>query len=345
VYGINQQRIENILKSLDGTLTKPHALADDVKRLSDYYIKNPDGKTPWQEPWCQRAYVSYYDPLNTARAFAAWSRVKSSTLVNHFDQIIDFGSGLGAMVNGYQETGLTVDNVFHLEISPQAIQLHRRLVNPEDKVNRTWSTHPASPISKEKNICATFSYSLTELPQLPEWAYQCQSLFIMEPATYDDSRKLIQLRQKLIEGSYSILAPCTHQKKCPMLQNNRDWCHDRLQWTSPEWIAAIESKLPFKNHTLPFSYLFAKKITFPFTQESNMSEHQNTGRTVGDLLHLKGHSKQLFCKDGSLSYLSWQHKYFGKNPSGHARGDLVSVHSDWPLKGTEIRIIPDSSEK
>ena len=66
-----EKKIETQLKHhFSLTLQDSKKIADAVKRLSDYFIQNPDGSTPWNETWAQIAYLSYFLPLNQVRAQA-----------------------------------------------------------------------------------------------------------------------------------------------------------------------------------------------------------------------------------------------------------------------------------
>lgn len=75
------------------------------------------------------------------------------------------------------------------------------------------------------------SHVLTELApettsSLVDLAARAECVLWIEPGTYEASRALIAIRERL-RGIFHVVAPCTHQAACGMLdsQNQRHWCH------------------------------------------------------------------------------------------------------------------------
>jgi|GEM_PF-2932424 len=80
-----------------------------------------------------------------------------------------------------------------------------------------------------------FGNVLNEAPQFREaheralltgFPYHERTLFV-EPATENNSHRLIQVRQRMLEefkGDVRIFGPCLHYELCP-LRSGRDWCH------------------------------------------------------------------------------------------------------------------------
>ena len=71
-------------------------LAQDILQLSDYYIQDPTGETPWDQPWAQRAGLVYFWPLNSVRLLKIENELKSQGFFMGLDEMIDFGAGTGA---------------------------------------------------------------------------------------------------------------------------------------------------------------------------------------------------------------------------------------------------------
>jgi hypothetical protein len=327
-----QQRIFELIETLDQGASNPKRIADCVMRLSTYYAENPQGKTPWNEAWCQIAYLAYYYPMNWWRMVVAIDRSKGSGHFSKFEQLVDFGSGLGSSSSAFDFMGLDFPRggIF-IESSKIAIELHQKLVGSNAR-HFSWSLD-SRRLNIDRPTLATFSYSLTELSLLPDWVQQCQGLLVLEPATRDDGRKLMQLRRELLNQGWNVVAPCTHQEPCPLLElTERDWCHDRVFWKQPDWLSKIEEHMPIKNGTLPFSYLFLVR-----NDGATLEQESNQGRMTGDLQDFKGYSKQLFCRGKEREFVSWQHKIFGKKMSGIPRGSLVRFRVGIESKGNEIR--------
>lgn len=87
-------------------------------------------------------------------------------------------------------------------------------------------------------------------------------LFIwLDAGSHDVSRKLSEVRDRL-RGTFHFLAPCPHQKSCPILaaENARHWCHTfapapQHVFHSREWAQAARL-LGFDLRSLPFHYIY-----------------------------------------------------------------------------------------
>ena len=82
-------------------------------------------------------------------------------------------------------------------------------------------------------------------------------LLVLEPALRQTARPLHQLRDALTADPDGprVLAPCTHQGPCPMLNDPGDWCHERRPWDPPPGIRALASASGIRRHDLRWSYL------------------------------------------------------------------------------------------
>ena len=76
----------------------------------------------------------------------------------------------------------------------------------------------------------TASYIINELPDVEKekailklWQATEQVLLIVEPGTSQAFAGLLKLRDFLVSQGAHIIAPCPHQKECPL--NGGDWCH------------------------------------------------------------------------------------------------------------------------
>jgi ribosomal protein RSM22 (predicted rRNA methylase) len=47
---------------------------------------------------------------------------------------------------------------------------------------------------------------------------------VIEPGTPAGFARIIRARTTLIDSGFTIVAPCPHESRCPMLQRG-DWCH------------------------------------------------------------------------------------------------------------------------
>jgi ribosomal protein RSM22 (predicted rRNA methylase) len=103
------------------------------------------------------------------------------------------------------------------------------------------------------------SYILAELPletmaQVAQrlWVRTTQVLLLLEPGTPQGFARLRTVRDTLLGQGAFVVAPCTHQKACPIAAD--DWCHfkTRVQ-RSREHMHAKGGTVPFEDEA--FAYL------------------------------------------------------------------------------------------
>lgn len=320
-------------------------ISQSILRLSDFYIDYPDSQTPWDQAWAELATLVYYFPLNRARNLGVIKRGLELGFFQDLTHVIDFGAGLGAATSALQDEQFSkaLNNLRHFELiekSPAAQKLLKNLgVNYPQSLwknqifdlelfkNKNQTTNS---FASAETTLVVFSYSLTELTELPDWSMSAEALMILEPSTQQDGRRLLSLRQKLIDSGFNIWAPCTHQGCCPLIKHSqKDWCHDRFHLQRPDWFLKIEAELPFQNPTVTTSYLLARRKPLK-------KDFSKTIRTVGDVLKEKGKMRQMICRGESREFLSWLDRD-GGCPQW-PRGDLVPWPEHTETKGHEIRI-------
>lgn len=338
-----EELIEKYLNLTHLNLNQSTTLASIILKLSDFYISQPQGQTPWSESWAQTATLLYYFPLNRARNLGIIHRGLKLNFFEGLEYLIDFGAGLGATTSAFQDKSLN--------LSPMESRLIESASSAEKLLTQIQGLYPRSQwssrfdpsfleASKKNKTLSVFSYSLTELKNLPEWAFESEALMILEPSTQQDGRRLMELRQQLINKGFHIWAPCTHQQACPLLKDSaKDWCHDRFHLETPMWFQKIENHLPFKNQTITTSYLLARKskpLSIATSSEPVATANPEKIRLVGDTMKEKGKTRQMICRGPHREFLSWLERD-GQAPQW-PRGELV----DWPkhteIKGSEIRV-------
>ena len=295
-------------------------ISKQIIQMSHHY-QNPEGlETPWQD--FSRAYLFYFFPLNLARGSALFQSFEKHFSWTH-DHLFDVGAGIGNL-NIYQKVfpNLLSGDLTFIEHS----SVPTDLFPTEGKWLKKW------PSSIPPKSLGFFSFSWVEMKTSAKELASFESLVLMEPSTSNSARKLMALRSELIEEGFQILAPCTHQKSCPLLiHSQKDWCHDRIHFEPSPWFLDLEDRLPMKNRTLTFSYLVATKgnLKSNFTGEA---------RVIGDTLKEKGKTRQAGCLDDERRFLSWLKKDF-KNPETLDHGILIQIDGEQE-KGNELRVTP-----
>lgn len=317
-------RIERALKTQQLSLDDVSRLAPAVEALSDQYTQSEGSLTPWSNNELALAYITYFLPLNAARLAHAWREVERFAVAPHISEIWDIGSGPGTLQWVLEARGWpgTLHNV---EISAEAVRWHQTLQMAEDRIGSRWHKNVAP---QTDGALGVFSYSLLELPS-EVVLNKFDHLLILEPSTHTRARHLMELRSRLIQQGFEIVAPCTHQGACPLLtHSSRDWCHQRLHWSPPSWWTQLESHLPMKNRTLTYSYILAsrQKIAQPFA-----------GRVIGDTLHERGKVRQMFCRGEQREFLSWLTRH--GEPESVPHGALLNEIPKHEMKNSELRVL------
>jgi len=120
------------------------------------------------------------------------------------------------------------------------------------------------------------------------------SLIVLEPALREQTRQLQRVRDALdaTDGAPFVFAPCTRSGACPMLANERDWCHAQVPFKLPASMVELARSAGLRDHDLTFSYLTLRK------QQGRVGDAL---RVVSAPLPSKGKLELLVCGDQGLS--------------------------------------------
>ncbi len=295
--------IERELGRIGFSLSNSNALAQAVLRLSDYYIKNPMGKTPWSERWCQAAYLAYYFPLNFMRLtrVLGWGKEAGFFLGLGFG--IDVGAGLGTVRAAFEAESIKLESWQGIETAGVARNLYERLLA---QYPMSWIATPPPKTQCDGRtgiggVLVTLSFALTEIGRLPRWiSRHADAIMVVEPGTRADGRALLALRKELIKEGFFAWAPCLHQSACPLFERSaRDWCHHRVDVLLPAWLIAVEEHLPIKNRDLALSYLLMRR-------DPPKPPNADEARVIGRPLFEKGRVRQLICRGEEREFAIWQ---------------------------------------
>lgn len=350
-YGVPkeiQDSISRIINGLGYSFTRPRELAKVILETSDYFNQSGAHITPWSRHTTLAAYLAYFLPLGLARVQAVVSEAERLNFFQGLNKYIDWGSGPGTL-------SLILQNTFKngqcVELSREAIELHQKLTM--ERKNIKWTQNITSRDIEENNVNSNLllalSYSLNELPKIPDWIFSTEALIIIEPSTHQAFNRLSELRNQLLNRGWHLWAPCTHVELCP-LKNEKDWCHDRILFDPPFWWSDLEAHLPMKNKSVTFSYLLARKNEslspqilqqnthcFFSADESEVAIQGKTARIVGDLKIEKGKTRQMICRSSEREFLAWLHK--DSKASDWPRGELVLISNQCEKVANEIRKI------
>ncbi len=96
-------------------------------------------------------------------------------------------------------------------------------------------------------------------------------VILVEPALKFQSRKLLEVRQAILEEVDShragfplqVLLPCLGHQACGALAAEEDWCHEEVSWWRPPYFKRIDQMAGLDRKTLPFSYLVLARSSRP----------------------------------------------------------------------------------
>jgi ribosomal protein RSM22 (predicted rRNA methylase) len=119
------------------------------------------------------------------------------------------------------------------------------------------------------------------------------TLMIIEPALWETSRHLHLVRNRLLEEKLcTVHSPCLHEKPCPALIKETDWCHEERPWTAPRLVAVIDRKVEFIKDALKFAYLLLRK-----DGKTVVERRPDVYRVVSELREMKGEKRAWLCNE------------------------------------------------
>lgn len=123
-------------------------------------------------------------------------------------------------------------------------------------------------------------------------------VILIEPALRISSRRLLELRDRLLQRGWFVFAPCFTNKNCPALTDPGDWCHHDIPWERPSFIAILDEMAGHIRKSLKFSYLILSRQDIhlsDFVFSKRDFTHQF--RVVSDLSKEKGRRRIFLCND------------------------------------------------
>ena len=166
------------------------------------------------------------------------------------------------------------------------------------------------------------------------------SVIILEPALREVTRELHELRRDWLDGGWTVFAPCLHAEGCPMLEGERDWCHEDRQFRLPDALIPVARGAGLRFERITFAYLTLRKDA----RTLKSALHPADERVVSQVLVSKGKKELFVCSSAGRS--KWVRLDRKRSPSNEdfdalGRGSIVRAEGLVP-KGDGLRI-EDSS--
>jgi ribosomal protein RSM22 (predicted rRNA methylase) len=221
---------------IEGALagTTAASLTARVERLIDIYRSGIAPVSPiLASPDDVLAYTAYRMPATYAVVRAALQQLHLGVPSLQPRTLIDFGAGTGAATWAATDLWPTLSSVTLLEQSAAAIDVGSRIMHSSGSAvlqGAAWQRWRLSEADAGKADLATAAYVLGELTEQQQAVLvgllmtSAPTVALIEPGTPAGYARIIRARTALIDGGFTIIAPCPHEFSCPMLARG-DWCH------------------------------------------------------------------------------------------------------------------------
>lgn len=181
------------------------------------------------------AYVAVRLPATYAAVTAVLDEVGRRAPGFAPNSLLDAGAGPGTAAWAAVEAFGSLAHITLVDHNRQFLDIAGRLAAASSvpalvAAERLRGTLLASPLGERRFDLVVTSYALTELPDdevieaaLRLWARCDGVLAIVEPGRTRDYQRLMAIRAALFEAGAAIVAPCPHERECPLPEG--DWCH------------------------------------------------------------------------------------------------------------------------
>lgn len=228
-----------------------------------YRVQSAEGKVQkpfMRTPFQKIAYLALRFPATYAAIGHCLKEIKGP-----IDSLLDVGSGPGTLLFALDELFPGLKDVTLVEGDPELVCLGESLLKSRTGV------FPKYVVQDMRHFCPERTYGLVSaayaMGELDEadfegvlkalWGASDRYLFLIEPGTPYGFRAILRARTHLIALGASIVAPCTHENRCPLAEKN-DWCHFSIRLERSELQRLVKSaSLGYEDEK--YSYLIATK--------------------------------------------------------------------------------------
>jgi ribosomal protein RSM22 (predicted rRNA methylase) len=343
----------------------PHLTAAVVDRSKRYTSEREQLASPSSGAAADRdlaARALFFTVADAPKALAVLAELAPAFPAAEPLRVLDLGAGCGAMSLGLvahlasAPRTLAIDAIDRdaraLEILADAVPAAAKTLGVDVHVSTRRMDLPALPQGPYDLILAG-----TVLNELDDAAARAVveaaidrltddgALVIVEPALRTTSRALHRLRDAVLSKAH-VFAPCTHEHGCPMLADERDWCHEERTAGLPPRAARLAQVTGLRDGAMKYAYLVLRK------QPGNVAA--GAVRVVGHPHRSKGKLELPVCGPSGLVPLRLlsRHRAPSNRPLERARrGDLLQIDppprpdaADVPRDATVRRLIGDTED-
>ena len=191
----------------------------EVERLSAAY-RGEDRARAASSRAAVAAYLAYRAPATFAAAAAVFRQVQRQRPEWAPRSLLDIGAGPGVAAWAALAAWPTLEQLTLVEAEPEMIAAGRELTP-----GAHWVQGDVSAARGPADLVLV-SYVLGELqkPVAPRlWEQTADTIVFIEPGTPAGYRRILEARAAVIEAGGFTVAPCPHDLRCPLPDD--DWCH------------------------------------------------------------------------------------------------------------------------
>ena len=177
--------------------------------------------------------------------------------------LLDVGAGPGTATWAACDAWPSLERATLIDDNPHLLALAQAMQASLDISAQRSAMAAALPDAASADVVLA-SYVLTELPDASLratldrlWDKAERLLVIVEPGTPDGFKRILASRDALFARGAQIVAPCSHEGRCPLADGPR-WCHFSARVPrSRDHLLVKDANVPFEDEK--FSYLVAGK--------------------------------------------------------------------------------------
>lgn len=196
-----------------------------------YRAETRDGRLHLDAELAIKAYLAARLPATYAAVRSSLEAVAEALPDFSPLTLLDVGAGPGTALWAAADCWASLNAARLLEASAHARTVGAHLSTQLAGIQTDWQSADLSRgiADIEQADLVTIAYVLDELdpttilPVVSRLWSLATTLVVVEPGTPAGWRRILAVRQHLIEAGAQIIAPCPHARPCPLLEP--DWCH------------------------------------------------------------------------------------------------------------------------
>jgi SAM-dependent methyltransferase len=282
-----------------------------LDRLRDGFLHGAAAAGPY---WRTVSALASYDLTYGERIAWKWDAVLRELSLRGWTPpagpILDWGCGSGTAarrVIGHFGAGQFTELLLW-DHEPMAVEFAQQAARDVFPTLRPAAVTPGFLAGSDAPGLVVVSHVLNELSaaalaELRDLLGRAQAVLWVESGTRETSRRLSAERE-ILQATFEVVAPCTHDRPCPMLatENERHWCHFFAPvpgeiFANPDWVK-FGQRAGIDLRSLPYCFLALDR------RHGQSAAPDGLSRVIGRPEHFKPYARLLNCDAAGLAELT-----------------------------------------